>query len=147
MPRVTNVPTISAHTPVIIGVGQVQQRVDDPSEAADATVLMANAIRSAARDATSTGDPIRSADVLAIVHTLSWRYGDPARVVADRLGISPRRVVTTMGGNSPQSLVNSASQRILRGELNCALLVGGETWRSRMPVSYTHLTLPTRLLG
>ena len=125
-------PTISARTPVIIGVGQVQQRVDDPSEAADATVLMANAIRSAAEDATSTGDPIRSADVLAIVHTLSWRYGDPARVVADRLGISPRRVVTPMGGNSPQSLVNSASQRILRGELDCALLVGGETWRSRM---------------
>ena len=31
-----------------------QQRVDDPSEAADATVLMANAIRSAAEDATST---------------------------------------------------------------------------------------------
>ena len=94
MPRVTDVPTISARTPVVIGVGQVQQRVDDPSEAADATVLMANAIRSAAADATSTGDPIRSADVLAIVHTLSWRYGDPARVVADRLGISPRRVVT-----------------------------------------------------
>ena len=121
-----------ANTPVIIGVGQVQQRVDDPTMAKDATDLMADAIRTAANDANATTDPIASADVLAVVNTLSWRYGDPARIVADQLGIAPRRVVTPMGGNSPQSLINSASQRILRGELNCALLVGGETWRSRM---------------
>ncbi len=121
-----------ANTPVIIGVGQVQQRVDDPMQAEDASALMAHAIRAAAQDANATKDPVASAGVLAVVNTLSWRYGDSARIVADRLGISPRRVVTPMGGNSPQSLVNSASQRILRGEFDCALLVGGETWRSRM---------------
>jgi len=127
---VTTIPP--ANTPVIIGVGQVQQRIDDPSQAEDATALMAQAIRAAAQDAGATNDPIASAGVLAVVNTLSWRYGDSARIVADRLGIAPRRVVTPMGGNSPQSLVNSASQRILHGELDCALLVGGETWRSRM---------------
>ena len=120
------------NTPVIIGVGQVEQRVDDPTIAEDATSLMADAIRTAASDSQASNDPIVSANMLAVVNTLSWRYGDPARIVADRLGITPQRVVTPMGGNSPQSLINSASLRILRGELDCALLVGGETWRSRM---------------
>ncbi len=131
--RVASVPSNSpAHTPVIIGVGQILQRIDDPFDAHDATSLMADAARAAAADCMAQQDVLRTADVLAVVRTLSWRYGDAARLVCDALGIAPRRVVTPMGGNSPQSLVNAASKRIANGELTCAILVGGETWRSRM---------------
>jgi acetyl-CoA C-acetyltransferase len=37
-----------------------------------------------------------------------------------------------MGGNSPQTLVNSTALAIQRGDLDVALLSGGEAWRTRM---------------
>jgi acetyl-CoA C-acetyltransferase len=118
---------------VIIGVGQAMQRTDDPSTALDATELMAEAIRLAAADTGSDRSPLDTVDVLAVVNTLSWRYGDPARIVAEHLAITPRtRVVTPMGGNSPQSLVNATASAIATGDLDLAVLVGGETWRTRM---------------
>lgn len=125
--------TLDPHSPVIIGVGQALQRTDDPTTALDATELMAEAIRLAAADTGSDRSPIDAVDVLAVVNTLSWRYGDPARIVAERLAIAPRtRVVTPMGGNSPQSLVNATANAIAGGDLDLAVLVGGETWRTRM---------------
>ncbi len=135
--------TSSPHlrTPVIIGVGQHLQREDDPERAAEATELIAEAIRSAASDSGATRDPIAEADLLAVVSTLTWRYGDAARVVSDRLGITPRRVMTPMGGNSPQSLVNAAAQRILTGDIDLAILSGGEAWRTRMRARRNGLTL------
>lgn len=126
---------------MIIGVGQQVQHCDDPSIAADATELIAHAVRNAAADSGAPRDPVAAADVLAVVSTLTWRYGDPARIVADRLGITPRRVLTPMGGNSPQSLVNSAALRILSGDLDLAILTGGEAWRTRMRARRNDVTL------
>ena len=37
-----------------------------------------------------------------------------------------------MGGNSPQSLVNATSLDIQAGDLDVAILTGGEAWRTRM---------------
>ena len=37
-----------------------------------------------------------------------------------------------MGGNSPQTLVNGTALEIQRGELDLAILTGGEAWRTRM---------------
>jgi len=96
---------------------------------------MAEAIRLALTDAGGhAADQIGArVDVLAVVNTLSWRYGDPARIVAERAGLEPRRrVVTPMGGNSPQALVNSTARSIAAGEIDVAVLTGGETWRTRM---------------
>ena len=138
---VTRTP-LDPRTPVIIGVGQTLQRHDDPATAGDATELMAEAIRLAAGDTGASHSPIATVDVLAVVNTLSWRYGDPARVVSERLGIDPaHRVVTPMGGNSPQSLVNAAAEAIGHGELDLAVLVGGETWRTRMRARRQGVTL------
>ena len=54
-------------------------------------------------------------------------------MVADQLGLSPRETAaTTMGGNSPQTLVNGTAMEIQRGELDLAILCGGEAWRTRM---------------
>lgn len=126
---------------MIIGVGQHLQRTDDVTAAEEATALIAEAVRSAARDSGAARDPIAATDVLAVVSTLTWRYGDAARIVSDRLGITPRRVVTPMGGNSPQSLVNAASLRILSGDLDLAILTGGEAWRTRMRARRNGITL------
>ena len=77
-------------------------------------VLM-NAIRSAAEDATSTGDPIRSADARNRAHLVVAIQGPGNCGRPPGIGLAERH---PNGGNSPQSLVNSASQRILRGELD-----------------------------
>ena len=91
---------------------------------------MAEAARLAARDAGLGSLP--DVDLLAAVGTLSYRSADPARCVAAELGVQARRTaVTTMGGNSPQSLVNEMAGRIQRGELDVALLTGGEARRSQ----------------
>ena len=125
-------PRLHPRTPVIVGVGQHVQRTDDLAAADDATALIAHAVRAAASDSGAAHDLIRRADALAVVSTLTWRYGDPARLVAEQLGISPRRIVTPMGGNSPQSLVNAAATKILSGDIDLAILTGGEAWRTRM---------------
>ena len=67
---------------------------------------------------------------------VSWRYPDPGALLARRLGIAPRRTaVTTVGGNSPQLLVNEFADHIQRGDCNVVLIGGAESmytrWRAR----------------
>jgi len=123
---------VSPTTPVIIGVGDVLQRVDDVHHAEHAIGLMAGAAHAAADDC-GAPNVLNGLDAVAVVSTLTWRYGDPARLLCEQLGVEPRRrIVTTPGGNSPQSLVNESSRRILAGELDAVLCVGGEAFRTRM---------------
>ena len=123
--------TLDPRTPVIIGVGQVVQRATGLDDAREPLDLMVEAIEAAAADAKLAGPP--PADALRVVQLLSWRYRDPARLIAEVLGQSPRELAyTTPGGNTPQMLVNLTAGEIQRGELDLAILTGGETWRTRM---------------
>jgi acetyl-CoA C-acetyltransferase len=127
--------SIDPRTPVLVGAGQYVPLPDDRAnaldDALDASALMVEAIRAAATDAGLSSVP--SPDSIRVVGLLSWRYHDPAAVVATQLGVSPRELaVTTMGGNSPQTLVNSTALEILAGDLDLAILTGGEAWRTRM---------------
>ena len=122
---------LDPRTPVLVGAGQFLQRVDGIEGAMDATAMMAEAIRAAAGDAGLAGVP--QPDSIRVVGLLSWRYGNPGFLVAQHLGIEARdTVLTAMGGNSPQTLVNLTAQEILRGDLEIAVLTGGEAWRTRM---------------
>lgn len=122
--------SVRSHTPVLIGAGQFVQHARDVENALDPASLMCEAIRVAAADAGLAGVP--ATDSVRVVSLLSWRYGDPALVVAQQLGLTPRQTaVTTMGGNSPQSLVNETAFAIQRGELDLAILCGGEAWQTR----------------
>jgi acetyl-CoA C-acetyltransferase len=47
-----------------------------------------------------------------------------------------------MGGNSPQSLVNATANEIAAGELDLAILTGGEAWRTRMRARKQDVELP-----
>src|SRR5262245_34065433 len=118
-------------TAVLVGAGQFAQHVDNVAEALDSVGLMCEAIRRAAADAGLAGPP--DCDSLAVVALLSHRYGDPAFLVAEQLGVTAKETaVTTMGGNSPQSLVNHMAQQIQEGAVELAILTGGEAWRTRM---------------
>lgn len=122
---------LDPRTPVLVGVGQVAQRAAGLEDAREPVQLMADAAEAAAADAKLTGVP--QPDSVRAVALLSWRYRDPARFVAERLGLAPTHTAhTAYSGNSPQKLLNLTAAQIQRGELDLAVLVGGETWRTRM---------------
>jgi acetyl-CoA C-acetyltransferase len=123
--------TIDPRTPVIVGAGQVTQRAEPP-DALEPVDLIAEAARLAAADAKAPG-LLQRVESVRTVLLLSWRYVNAAALVAERIGASPRQTaVTTMGGNSPQTLLNETALAIQRGDLDVALLGGAETWRTRM---------------
>ena len=122
--------TIDPRTPVIVGVGQYLHRAQGIEDAMEPAALMEAAIVAAAADAGLAGPP--AFDSIRVVSSLSWRYGNPGWVIAQRLGQSPRELAYTgAGGNVPQTLVNLTSRQILAGELDVVVLTGGEAWRTR----------------
>ena len=147
---------LDPRTPVLIGAGQVTHRAEGLDDALEPAALMALAVERAAADASLASVP--AADSVRVVSLWSWRYRDPAHFVAERLGLTPREtVLTTPGGNSPQSLVNLTAAEIQRGELDLAILAGGEAWRTRTRARRADAVLswpklpegaePTRVVG
>src|SRR5262249_46067011 len=54
-------------------------------------------------------------------------HGTPPRLLAERLGIHPaEELYTTIGGNTPQWLVNETAAQIAAGRVRLALLAGAE---------------------
>jgi acetyl-CoA C-acetyltransferase len=117
-------------TAVIIGVGQFVNRSNSLDDALEPVALMEQAVLAASTDAGLDGPP--RADAVRVVGQLSWRYGNVPRFLAGRLGLEPARLdYTTMGGNSPQSLMNATARQIRAGEIDVAILAGGEATRTR----------------
>lgn len=126
---------VDPRAPVVVGVGQVSQRVP-ASEARAPIDLLTDAARAADADAAGRVSLLDRAEVVAVVHIGSWPYPDPGAFLARRLQISPRATaVSTVGGNSPQLLVDELAASIQRGELEFALIGGAESmhtrWRAR----------------
>jgi acetyl-CoA C-acetyltransferase len=71
-------------------------------------------------------------EVVAVVHILSWRHPDPGAALASRLGVEGVRTLqTSIGGNSPQLLLNELGAEIAAGRLQAALVVGAEAMYTR----------------
>ena len=121
-------PNIDPRTPVVVGVGQYLHREGAPLEP---TELMTEAVRRAETD-TGVAGVAAGADVVAAVPTFSWRYRDPGRLVAERIGATGARTwYVTVGGNSPQRLLNKLAVEIHEGRAELAVLCGGEAVRSK----------------
>ena len=119
-------------TPVIIGGGQLSQRVDRGEPPLEPIDLVAEAARRAADDAGAPG-ALAGVDSIRVVSILSWRYRNPGALVASRIGATPRHSgYTSAGGNTPQSLVNRTALDIAAGAADLVLIGGGEAWRTRM---------------
>ncbi len=117
-------------TPVIVGVGQVDQRPDDLDLVEEPALLMSRAVDRALADSEAPKAP-NSIQLIAVVQG-AWSYTDPGRLIADQLAIpSPRTALTTMGGQAPQSAISAVCSRIQRGDLDAAVVTGGETIWSR----------------
>ena len=114
----------SRRIPVLIGIGTATQRFDDPLKAAEPIELMLQATAKAGQDC---GNPAVLSRLERIyVPRGRWRYGDPGREIARRLcGGQPTTVLAHVGVLQ-QSLIADACTRIADGEIDLALVVGGE---------------------
>lgn len=123
--------TLDDHTPVIVGVGQHNQRVDEGAPSREPVELMLTALRAAGDDAGDTA-LLAKADSVRSVNVFGWRYRDPARLVADALGCDGARTAYThIGGNVPQMVVNGACRDLAAGDADIVLISGAEAGYSK----------------
>jgi len=133
--------SLDPRTPIIVGVAQAKQRPDDLSEALEAVALMEQVVRECADDA---GAPslLPSLGMVGVIQG-AWKYTDPARIVADRVGATDARTsLSANGGNTPQSYVNDVARRIQAGELDSAVICGAETIWSRRRQRRAEMKVP-----
>jgi len=109
----------------VVGVGQVTQKTDDFEGARRAHDLMIEATRVAAAD---SGTPALAAraDMVGVVGGL-WGYPDPGRLIAEAVGATEARTaLTAYSGSMAQHLLTDYAARIQRGEIDVAIVAGGE---------------------
>jgi acetyl-CoA C-acetyltransferase len=124
-------PARSERIPVIVGVGQCNDRPLDPTAGLDSLGLMEQALRAAEVDA--RGGWLSRLDSLAVVDQLSFpELEDVSKPLAERVGAAPRHCSKTRyaSGDSPILLLNEAANRIGSGEAEVAAVVGGEALRT-----------------
>ena len=123
-------------TPVIVGVAQVVQRPGELplTQARGPIELMVEAARLAAADA-GAGSLLSRIGFVGVAG--GWfRYQNPGQLVGAEFGCSSSATaLTAISGTGPQDLVGVASQRIAAGDLDVALIVGGEARWSHQRLS------------
>ena len=109
------------------GAQSTSEGARSPSDPID---LMAEALRLAADDAGGHA-VLAQLGLTAVVGGL-WRFPNPAATVARRLGInSGRTLLTDFGGQVPMQLFADIADRIQRGDVDVAVILGGECNASR----------------
>ncbi|MCH9723097.1 MAG: acetyl-CoA acetyltransferase [Actinomycetia bacterium] len=128
---------VDSRTPVIVGVGQFTEHIDDPGYRGMSAVELAAAAASAAL--CDTGLPAAVADAVDTVvamrqFEISGRGMAPLgrstnypRSVAGRVGVSPTRaVLEPIGGQGPQHAITEFAGSIAAGEADVVLVFGSE---------------------
>lgn len=116
--------------PVIVGVGDINDRPAPGEPGLYSVGLMAQALRRA--DADAGGGWLERADWLAIVPQISFRELDVPAMLPRALGIAPAHVMQapSADGDSPVRHLNDAANAIADGLAQVCLLVGGEAVRT-----------------
>jgi acetyl-CoA C-acetyltransferase len=130
---------LDPRTPVVVGVGQSSERLQDPDYRRRSPVdLAADAAHEALGDSGTDLVAVAAAvDTLAATRQFEnstpgaraplGRSDNFPRSVALRIGASPRRAILEVaGGQSPQQLVNGLAAAIAAGQGEVALVVGAE---------------------
>lgn len=116
--------------PVIIGVGQINDRPDADEPGLDSAGLMLAALAAAERDASLS--LLGRLDWLGIENQISWP--DPAIDETVAAGLTARpghvRLTDDASGHGPMELLNRAANAIGRGEVRLAAITGGEALRT-----------------
>jgi len=113
-------------TPIVVGVNQYTQRWQEGRLPADPLTLMQQAAQNALQD-TGVGSMQTAIDAVWVVNFITHSYEDVAGDLANLLGIQPQETrYTTIGGNTPQYLVNKAAKMLEAGEIKAVLIAGAE---------------------
>lgn len=115
--------------PVIVGVGQVNDRPEEPAAGLDSLGLMVEALRRA--DEERKWLPGLSA-VLTVAQIAFPDLGDCSPKVAEAIGATPSlcRQTKYPMGDSPVRLLNEAANMIASGEAASVAITGGEALRT-----------------
>jgi acetyl-CoA C-acetyltransferase len=113
------------NTPVVIGIAQLISRDSDPETAPSPLDLMERIVRECAADAGPAEAVLDAVDTIGIVDVAAWNPQNPARLLAERLGIqAEHELASRVGGELSLVLVNTIAERILDGECRMGIVVG-----------------------
>jgi acetyl-CoA C-acetyltransferase len=127
--------------PVIVGIGEVVDRPKEITDGLEPLALLEQALQRAEAD--SGAKLLGEIQSLDVVNFLSWRYRDPEKQLAQRLGINPAHLYYgPVGGESPIRYLHEAAQRIARGECSVAAVCGAEAQSTATKAERAGLTLP-----
>ena len=127
--------------PVIVGVGEIVDRPTDIAAGLEPLTLLEQAVRRAEAD--SGGKFLAELGSLDVVNFLSWRYRDPEKLLAERLGAKPAHCYYgPVGGDSPIRYLHEAALRIARGECSVAVVCGAESQSTATKAERGGITLP-----
>jgi acetyl-CoA C-acetyltransferase len=131
--------TVDPRTPVLVGVGQFTERIEDPNyRGMSAVELATEAARAALADTEADVAAVAAAiDVFAGMRQfeICTPFAKPPlgasdnylRSVAQRIGADPRRaVLEPLGGHGPQKVVTEFAGAIAAGEADVVLVLGSE---------------------
>lgn len=132
--------SVSPRTPVLVGVGAVVQRCDDPRDGLEPLELMIAALERAADDAGSRA-------LLAQANSIRaprgfWDYPDPGRIIAQRFGANAARTQVAEIGILQTTLFGLAAQAIAAGDEDVVLVTGAEAKYRSLRAQVTGLPAP-----
>ncbi len=137
----TTSPVSEDRIPVIVGVGEITDRPKEIADGLEPLALLEQALQRAEAD--SGGKLLGEIGSLDIVNFLSWRYRDPEKLLAGRLGIQPAHLYYgPVGGESPIRYLHEAAQRIARGECSVAAVCGAEAQSTATKAERGKIDLP-----
>ncbi len=120
---------LAPNTPIIVGIGFSQEKIENPLECSEPYKLMVNAIRDAANDATSQQS--NSEALLAQIESISvpqgsWHYRNPGKLVADALGCPAAKSILADLGVLQFTLLSDLCLAISNDEQQIGVVTGGE---------------------
>ena len=143
----------SARTPVLVGVGAITQREQDPLAAIEPLALMRAALARAGKDGGSRALLAR-ADWVRVPRGF-WDYADPGRALAEAVGAASAKTEIAEIGVLQTTLLGDSARAIAAGEADVVVIAGGEARARAMrsaqrgvaaPLTQQGAIAPTRVL-
>lgn len=129
--------------PLLAGCAAVQQHKTDIAESREAIALIIEAVKKAASD--SGNEAILKHVQRIYVPRGMWPYSDPARLIADAINMPQAKTVLADFGILQQTLIGDACKRIANGDIECAIIAGGEAKFRQLQANIQQVIAPETL--